>query len=448
MTDASLAPPAPMPARPASPVQAGSVHMSAAAQARLKRRYAADRRFRLLGLAAVLFGLVALLVLLATILGNGFTAFRQTELRLDIAFKREIIDPDNKGSASNPRAADWARLVRESLQARFPDATDRRSARLIEALVSPGAQGQLLDMVLADRSLIGQTRQIWVLAASDIDMVMKGHVDRRVPEAERRVNDRQLGWMDALTRDGALRLAFNTRFFMVADSRYPELVGIWGGIVGSFYTLLITLALAFPLGVMAAIYLEEFAPRNRLTDLIEVNISNLAAVPSIVFGLLGLAVFLNVFGMPRSAPLAGGAVMALMSLPIIIIAARAALRAVPPSIREAALGLGASKLQVVVHHVLPLAMPGILTGTILAMAHALGETAPLLMIGMVAFIVDVPSGPLDAATVLPVQIFMWADSPERGFVEKTSAAIMVLLVFLLGMNALAIWLRKKFERRW
>jgi phosphate transport system permease protein len=254
--------------------------------------------------------------------------------------------------------------------------------------------------------------------------------------------------MDALTRDGALRLAFNTRFFKVADSRYPELVGIWGGIVGSFYTLLITLALAFPLGVMAAIYLEEFAPRNRLTDLIEVNISNLAAVPSIVFGLLGLAVFLNVFGMPRSAPLAGGAVMALMSLPIIIIAARAALRAVPPSIREAALGLGASKLQVVVHHVLPLAMPGILTGTILAMAHALGETAPLLMIGMVAFIVDVPSGPLDAATVLPVQIFMWADSPERGFVEKTSAAIMVLLVFLLGMNALAIWLRKKFERRW
>jgi phosphate transport system permease protein len=218
--------------------------------------------------------------------------------------------------------------------------------------------------------------------------------------------------------------------------------------VGSFFTLLITLSLAFPLGVMTAIYLEEFAPKNRWTDLIEVNINNLAAVPSIVYGLLGLAVFLNFFGLPRSAPVVGGIVLALMSLPIIIIAGRAALRAVPPSIREAALGVGASKMQTVFHHVLPLAMPGILTGSIIAMAHALGETAPLLMIGMVAFIVDVPGSVLDAATVLPVQIFMWADQPERGFVEKTSAAIMVLLVFLLLMNAAAILLRRHFERRW
>jgi phosphate transport system permease protein len=447
MTDASLA------AQPPSdlaglPQDGPSLHMTEAARARLRRRYAADRRFRQAGLAAVLFGIVALGFLLVTILSNGMTAFRQTELRLDIAFSREVIAPEGKTDARSIRAADWARVVRESLQARFPDARDRRGARLVEALVSPGAQGQIMDMVLADPGLIGQTRSLWVLAASDIDMVVKGHADRSVPEETRRVNDRQLAWMDALQKDGALRLAFNTRFLTGADSRYPELVGIWGGILGSLYTLAITLALAFPLGVMAAIYLEEFAPKNRITDLIEVNINNLAAVPSIVFGLLGLAVFLNVFGMPRSAPLVGGCVLALMSLPIIIIAARAALRAVPPSIREAALGLGASRLQVVLHHVLPLAMPGILTGTILSMAHALGETAPLLMIGMVAFIVDVPSGPLDAATVLPVQIFMWADSPERGFVEKTSAAILVLLVFLLGMNALAIWLRRKFERRW
>jgi phosphate transport system permease protein len=447
MTDASLAA-SPPSSLDRAPVDASSVHMTEAARARLRRRYAADRRFRRVGLAAVLFGVTALGFLLFTILSNGLTAFRQTELRLDIVFNRDIIAPDGKTDSRAIRAADWARLVRESLQAKFPDARDRRGSRLVEALVSPGAQGQLMDMVLADPSLIGQTRTVWVLAASDIDMIVKGHADRGVAEEARRVNDRQLAWMDALQKDGALRLAFNTRFLTGADSRYPELVGIWGGILGSLYTLAITLALAFPLGVMAAIYLEEFAPKNRFTDLIEVNINNLAAVPSIVFGLLGLAVFLNAFGMPRSAPLVGGCVLALMSLPIIIIAARAALRAVPPSIREAALGLGASRLQMVLHHVLPLAMPGILTGTILSMAHALGETAPLLMIGMVAFIVDIPSGPLDAATVLPVQIFMWADSPERGFVEKTSAAILVLLIFLLGMNAVAIWLRKRFERRW
>ena len=447
MTDASLAA-SPHASLATASAVANSVHMTEAARARLRRRYAADRRFRRVGLAAGRFGVSALGFLLFTILSNGFTAFRQTELRLDIVFSRDIIATDGKTDSRAIRAADWARLVRESLQAKFPDARDRRGSRLVEALVSPGAQGQLMDMVLADPSLIGQTRTVWVLAASDIDMIVKGHADRGVAEEARRVNDRQLAWMDALQKDGALRLAFNTRFLTGADSRYPELVGIWGGILGSLYTLAITLALAFPLGVMAAIYLEEFAPKNRFTDLIEVNINNLAAVPSIVFGLLGLAVFLNAFGMPRSAPLVGGCVLALMSLPIIIIAARAALRAVPPSIREAALGLGASRLQMVLHHVLPLAMPGILTGTILSMAHALGETAPLLMIGMVAFIVDIPSGPLDAATVLPVQIFMWADSPERGFVEKTSAAILVLLIFLLGMNAVAIWLRKRFERRW
>ena len=262
------------------------------------------------------------------------------------------------------------------------------------------------------------------------------------------MSDQQLGWIDKLESEGRLEKQFNTDFFTQGDSREPETAGIWGAVIGSFYTLIVTLALSFPLGVAAAVYLEEFAPQNRWTDIIEVNINNLAAVPSIVFGLLGLAVFINFFGLPRSVPLVGGLVLTLMTLPTIIIASRAALKAVPPSIREAALGIGASRLQTVTMHVLPLAMPGMLTGTIIGMAQALGETAPLLMIGMVAFIVDIPHGFLDPATVLPVQIYLWADSPERAFVERTSAAILVLLVFLIIMNAAAVLLRKRFERRW
>ncbi|HHG89943.1 MAG TPA: phosphate ABC transporter permease PstA [Devosia sp.] len=269
-----------------------------------------------------------------------------------------------------------------------------------------------------------------------------------VPEANRKFSDREIVWTDKLVERQLVQAKFNTLFFTRGASREPEMAGILGAVVGTALTLVVTLGLSFPLGVAAAVYLEEFAPRNRLTALVEVNINNLAAVPSIVFGLLGLAVFLTFFGMPRSAPLVGGMVLALMTLPTIIIASRAALRAVPPSIREAALGIGASKMQVVVHHVLPLAMPGILTGTIIGMAQALGETAPLLMIGMVAFVVDIPGGFTDPATVLPVQIFMWADFPEPAFQQRTSAAIMVLLAFLVVMNALAVVLRKQFERRW
>ncbi len=268
------------------------------------------------------------------------------------------------------------------------------------------------------------------------------------PETQRRLPDREAAWVWSLEQSDQVESRFNISFFTDGNSREPEQAGIWGAVVGSFLTLVITLALSFPIGVLAAVYLEEFAPKNRWTDLIEVNINNLAAVPSIVFGLLGLAVFLNFFELPRSAPMVGGMVLALMTLPTIIIASRAALKAVPPSIREAALGMGASKLQVMTHHVLPLAMPGILTGTIIGMAQALGETAPLLMIGMVAFVVDIPGGFTDPASVLPVQIFMWADLPERAFVAKTSAAILVLLGFLVMMNALAVLLRKRFERRW
>jgi phosphate transport system permease protein len=281
-----------------------------------------------------------------------------------------------------------------------------------------------------------------------VDQIVKGHIDRGLPEAQRVVSDRELAWLDALTDRGLVEKRFNRRFFTAGDSREPEQAGVAGAVMGSFLTLVVTLLLSFPIGVAAAIYLEEFAPAGRLTDFIEVNINNLAAVPSIVFGLLGLAVFIQFFGVPRSAPLVGGLVLTLMTLPTIIIASRAAIKAVPPSIREAALGMGASQVQMVAHHVLPLAMPGMLTGAIIGMARALGESAPLLMIGMVAFIADIPAGFTDPATVLPVQVYLWADSPERAFLERTSGAIMVLLAFLLVMNAAAVILRQRFERRW
>ena len=269
-----------------------------------------------------------------------------------------------------------------------------------------------------------------------------------IPEKRRKITDLQSVMLEDLESDGAMRQEFNWRFFTSGDSREPELAGILGAVAGSFWTMIVTFVLAFPVGVLAAVYLEEFAPRNRWTDLVEVNINNLAAVPSIVFGLLALSVFLGVFGLPRSAPIAGGVALALMTLPTIIIASRAAIAAVPPSIRDAALGIGASRLQTAFHHVLPLALPGILTGTIIGMAQALGETAPLIMIGMVAFVVDVPGGISESATALPVQVFRWSDLPERAFEARTAAAICVLLVFLVIMNAIAVFLRKRFERRW
>jgi phosphate transport system permease protein len=303
-------------------------------------------------------------------------------------------------------------------------------------------------MIEADPGLLGTTRPIWVPAAAVVDMYIKGNIDKSLDESMRPLSDAQLDWVDSLLSSGKLESRFNTALFSNGDSREPELAGIKGALMGSFYMLIVTVLLAFPIGVAAAIYLEEFAPRNRWSDLIEVNINNLAAVPSIVFGLLGLAVFINWMGIPRSAPLVGGLVLSLLTLPVIIIASRAAIKAVPPSIREAALGLGASRMQVVFHHVMPLALPGMLTGAIIGMSRALGESAPLLMIGMVAFIVDVPNGFSDPATALPVQIYLWADSPERAFAERTSAAIIVLLGFLLVMNLTAVIIRKRMERKW
>lgn len=417
-------------------------------RAGLEKRYNKEARFRRMGLAAIIMGLIFLSMLFISIIGNGYTAFWQTFVQLEIQLDASVIDPDGTGDAEIISAADFGGIVKKSLRDMYPEVSGRRDKRTLYGIVSSGASYYLQDYVVANPDQIGSTIQLWVPADDDVDMLMKGHFDRDKPEAERRIKDKQIAWVDKLVDQGRVESRFNKTFFTAGDSREPELAGIWGAATGSFFTLVVTLLLAFPLGVATAVYLEEFAPQNKWTDLIEVNINNLAAVPSIVFGLLGLAVFINFFGMPRSAPLVGGMVLTLMTLPTIIIASRAALKSVPPSIREAALGIGASKMQMVFHHVLPLAMPGMLTGTIIGMAQALGESAPLLMIGMVAFIVDIPASATDPSTVLPVQIYLWADSPERAFVERTSAAIMVLLAFLITMNALAVLLRKKFERRW
>jgi phosphate transport system permease protein len=592
-----------------------TIHTSDEARRRLARRYAAERRFKALGLAAVLAAMLALALLLSTVVYQAFPAFTLNYATLPLQLSGENINPDDL------RDSNFDAVVRDAIDAALPFAESRNDRRAARGILSDAAGIIAREDVLADPELVGGTHEIAVPVSDTVDLYLKGlivepedvgvsgaarpsaqtgevtvRLDReatgrirddaaaalrtqaerlsrqasrsaaaadvqarrvttlrervsaadvntrpaleaelataeaelarleadaaslqeraaaliaeadtpdsesalgpdspsyllylnggiikvtavaadgvtgevlvplnsaaeagegawrlvRLPlsESERQVSDREIAYVETLREAGFVDSRFNSIFFTRGASREPEMAGILGAVVGSFLTLMVTLALAFPVGVAAAVYLEEFAPKNRWTDLIEVNINNLAAVPSIVFGLLGLAVFLNFFGLPRSAPLVGGMVLALMTLPIIIIASRAALKAVPPSIREAALGVGASRLQTVFHHVLPLAMPGIMTGTIIGMAHALGETAPLLMIGMVAFIVDIPGGITEPATLLPVQIFMWADFPEAAFRQKTSAAILVLLAFLVVMNAVAVILRKRFERRW
>jgi phosphate transport system permease protein len=404
-----------------------------AMQRRIRGRYAAERRFRLVGLFAVLLSAGFLAFLLISMMSNGLRGFTQTNVRVDIDFAKSalFLDP--------------ATVERDGARALAGANLESAVAAAAEAQYGPGAARLLSDSawlrvergIVAEPSMLAGKHSFWLPAATEIDQAAKTQSD---PEAERIVA--------RLEQAGALKTSFNTEFLTGADATDPAAAGIWGAFKGSLLTMLVTIALAFPVGVLSAVYLEEYAPRNRWTDLIEVSINNLAAVPSIIFGLLGLAVFLNTMHLPRSAPLVGGLTLALMTMPVIVIAGRNAIKSVPPSIRDAALGIGASRVQVVFHHVLPLALPGILTGTIIGMARALGETAPLLMIGMRAFISTPPGGIADPATVLPVQVFLWSDEVSRGFVEKTSAAIIVLLLFLLAMNGLAIYLRNKFERRW
>ncbi|WP_119390154.1 phosphate ABC transporter permease PstA [Taklimakanibacter lacteus] len=492
------------------------------------KRYRAERRFKLYGIAAIAVTAIFLVLLFADILARGLPAFFESRIDLSVKVDQAAIDPQNSKDPKVIRTGDFDTPVRDSFRALFPEVTSRADRKKLLGLLSSGAADDFRKMVMGNPGLIGQDAKVPVLLSDDADQYMKGRqtgVERikpidgltikqngenytlsvvspesvgfkigdivranggalrisgpvetdkeipaetvtapksldpvasgawdivrfTVPESSRRIDDQEALWLEQLKEQGVAENGIAWRFFSSGDSREPELAGIRGALMGSILTLLVTLFLCLPIGVAAAIYLEEFAPKNRLTQLIEVNINNLAAVPSIVFGLLGLAMFLNFFGLPRSAPLVGGLVLALLVLPTIIIAARAALRAVPPSIKEAALGVGASHQQAIFHHVLPLAMPGIMTGTIIGMAHALGETAPLLMIGMVAFIVDVPAGFTDAAAVLPIQIYLWSDLPEIAFQSKTAGAIIVLLVFLFVMNAAAILLRKRFERRW
>jgi phosphate transport system permease protein len=410
----------------------------------LKKRYRKEKRFRAYGILAIAIALSALLILFTDIIGKGYSGFMKTSLNLEVVLDGEVMYLDDPTDPRQVKMADFVEPLVQALMREIPNATDA-NREAVRKLINPYASADLRDALKENPEWLNTTRKMSFLAHSDVDVYSKHAGDKAYSI---KLSPQQQEWVNMLKDKGVIETSFNDVFFKGGDSRDPSKAGIMGAVVGSLLTMFVTLVLSFPIGVAAAIYLEEFAPKNRLTDFIEVNINNLAAVPSIIFGLLGLAVFINLFGMPRSVPVVGGMVLTLMTLPTIIISSRAAIKSVPPSIREAAEGIGASKMQVVLHHVLPLAMPGMLTGSIIGMAQALGETAPLLLIGMVAFIVDVPGGFFDSATVLPVQVFLWAGSPELAFIERASAAIMVLLSFLIGMNALAIWLRKRLERRW
>ena len=414
----------------------------------IKKRHAREARFRLCCAASLIFAGLCLLVLITSIVSDGWRGFFEAEVQLNVHYDSALLDPAGTRDAKTISNANYAAVVQEALKTRFPEATGRVDMRGLFGLVSGKAQYILRDRVVANPALIGTQESIWLPLSDRAQMYAKGKISKDIPEALRKFSDKQAGWLDALTAEGNVRTGFNATFFSSGDSREAEQAGFMGSIIGSLLTMLVCVATVFPLGVMTAIYLEEFAPRNRFVDVIEVNINNLAAIPSIVFGLLGLAIYLGLFGMPRSAAVVGGLTLALMVLPTIIITTRVSIKAVPPSIREAATALGASPLQVVLHYVLPLALPGIMTGTILAVARAIGETAPLLMIGMVAFVVDLPKGFLDPATVMPVQIYLWANNPEMGFAEKASAGILTLLFLLVVMNSLAIFIRKRFECRW
>ena len=428
--------------------------------ARTRRRNAAEARFRLYGLIAVGIGMLALVLLLISVLSSGLGAFQQTSLRLDVTLSEKALD---KTGSRDPEVLKkvttitYGKLLEEALAKTIEEkgiAIDGLSKTDIKDMISKDAAARVRDRVLANPDLIGQTVPFTVLANGRIDGYLKGRVTMESAQRDSNVSPNQLLLADALRADGTLYKAFNWAFITAPDASElrPEAAGLGVAILGSAYMMIVVLCLSLPLGVATSIYLEEFAPKNRITDLIEVNISNLAAVPSIVFGILGLAIFINFAGLPQSAPIVGGLVLTLMTLPTIIISTRAALKAVPPSIRDAALGIGASKMQSIFHHVLPLAMPGILTGTIIGLAQALGETAPLLLIGMVAFVREYPDAPpegfFDPASALPVQVYNWTQRADPAFVERASGAIIVLLVFLLAMNAVAILLRRRFERRW
>ena len=410
-------------------------------------RRSRERRFRIYGRIAISIALAFLVTLFVSIFSKGIPGFFQHYVTIEVTLDRAKLDPVGDLSVQSLYDGDARGVIRAALY-EATGASGRSGRKAAGKIISQGAEQRLRNSILDDPDILDTTQSMTFAVDDDVDSFLRGYIKRETPEKDRRINDKMIGYIDTLNEKGLISFQFSDYLIFGSASRNAEMAGIYGALIGSILTLAVCLMLAFPLGVATAAYLEEFAPKNRVTELIEININNLAAVPSVVFGILGLAIFIGIFGMPRSIPLIGGVVLALMTLPTIIISSRAAIRAVPPSIRDAALGVGASRMQTMLHHVLPLAMPGMLTGTIIGMAQALGETAPLLMIGMVAFIVDVPGSVTDPGTVLPVQIFMWADFAERMFILKTSAAIIVLLAFLIFMNAAAIIIRKKLERRW
>ena len=413
----------------------------------LRKRKAAEIRFQWIGKGAIGLAMIFLAVLFISIFSKGIPGFFQHYVTLEINLDAKRLDPKGNASIESLYSGDARGIINEAIS-KIVQPEGRSEKRDARKIVSSGGEKRLRGMILKDPSLLGKTLHVTFAVDDDIDSFLRGFIDRKTPEVDRRISDNMISFVDKLEEENLISYKISDYLFFGSASRNAEMAGIKGAFIGSIITLAICLSISFPLGVATAVYLEEFAPKNRYIEFIEININNLAAVPSVVFGILGLAIFINIFGIPRSIPLVGGIVLALMTLPTIIISSRAAINAVPPSIKDAALSIGASKHQAIFHHVVPLALPGMLTGTIIGMAQALGETAPLLMIGMVAFIVDIPGGVTDPATVLPVQIFMWADFAERMFIHKTSAAIIVLLVFLITMNIGAIWLRKKLERRW
>ena len=407
---------------------------------RVISRYRKENIFRILGKSAIVVSLSFLTFLIVNIFISGTPAFFQTQIKIPVQFGSAALVEQVKEISDEP---DYEKIVKESLKAHFPDIESRKDKISLYRMVANCAAYEIQAFVRKNKGLTEKQSDMWITASSDVDMYVKNK-----EAGDGKLNKKQVELVDRLIKEDRLETGFNWRFFAIGDSREPEQAGILGAFIGSFMTIIVCMLVSFPIAVFAAIYLEEFAPKNKFTDILEVSVNNLAAVPSIVYGLLGLAVFLNIFGMPRSSSLVGGVTLAMLILPIIIIATRNSLKSVPPSVKDAASALGASPMQVLFHHTLPLAMPGIMTGTIIGIARAIGETAPLLMIGMVAFIVDVPTTVTDSATSLTVQIYLWADSPEAGFAQKTSAAIMVLLFFLGAMNLLAVYLRKKFEHKW
>ena len=413
----------------------------------LKKRYRAEKRFKFYGLVSITLAILFVIFLVNVIFSKGRTAFQRTTIAVEVNFNTEELELSSNASIEEIQDADFYDLSINSLLKLYKTEGAKQEKELLRVF-SPDHDIEIKNFLIKNLDNLNKNVIVNLTTSDDIDQLHKGNYPRHLPEERRRISDFQLLIYDQLLKENKVNKVFNTFFFTNGDSRNPEVAGIGGSLFGSFFTIIITLILSFPIAIFASIYLEEFAPKNRITDFIEININNLAAVPSIVFGLLGLGILLGTFDLPRSTPLVAGITLSLMTLPRIIIPCRASLKAVPPSIREGALAVGASKVQSVMHHVVPLSIPGTLSGTIIGLAQALGETAPLILIGMVAFVVDIPATPIDPSASLPVQVYLWSEQAERGFVEKTSATIMVLLSFLIVMNFIAVYLRQKFEKKW